>query len=70
MPVARGLWLRDELLELVEAFRPAVPMELAASLRLERPLGQGDLRRVAEIPKRQLDDGLDVVGIRWPHANV
>ena len=54
---------RDELLEPVERVGPAVPVEFAARLGLEGTLSEDDLRRLAEIPKRQLDNGLDIVGI-------
>jgi hypothetical protein len=41
-------------LELVETVRPTIPVKRATCRRLEGALGADDLRRVAEIPKRQL----------------
>ena len=40
-----------------------VPVEFAARLGLEGTLSEDDLRRLAEIPKRQLGKGLDIFGI-------
>lgn len=51
-PVAGRLFVRgDELLELVEAVRPTIPVKRAALLGLERALREDNLRRFAEIPK-------------------
>ena len=61
--VGPSLCLRDELLELVKTVRPTVRVKLTASLGFEGMLSQGDLGRLVEIPKRQLDQVLDVVGI-------
>ena len=46
---AAWLLLRDELLELVEAVRPTIPMKRATFRRLERTLGVDNFRRLAEI---------------------
>src|SRR4051794_17026996 len=66
IPTRQATWLclGEELLQLVEAVRPAVPVEVAARLGLEGSLGEGYLRRLAEVPERQLHQGLDVVSIR------
>src|SRR5215217_447488 len=54
----------EELLQPVERLRPTVPVQLAPRLSPERALAQAGLRRSAEVPERQLDQRLDVVGIR------
>jgi hypothetical protein len=52
------------VLELVEAVPPTIAVKLAACLGLEPSLSEGDLCRSAEVPKRQTNQVLDVVGIR------
>ena len=54
---------RQQALKTVEAFSPAVTMELASRLGLERPLGELDAGRVPALIKVQLYHRLDVVGI-------
>jgi hypothetical protein len=51
------------VLQLVEAVHPTVAVKRKTRLGLERALGEGDLRRVAEIPEREASHRLDVVGI-------
>ena len=51
------------MLELVEAVRPTVPVKRTTRLRPERALGQSNRRRFTEIPQREADHRLDVVGI-------
>src|SRR5215211_2130446 len=53
----------DQPLELVEAVRPPVPVKRTTRLGLERALSEVNLGRFTEIPKRQRDQCLYVVGI-------
>ena len=66
---AAWLLLRDELLELVETVHLAIPVKRATRRRLEPALGVDDLRRLATIPKRQLHQRFDVVGIWGSQTN-
>jgi hypothetical protein len=47
----------------LEAVRQAVPVKRTAGLGLEGTLSEHDLRRLAKVPEREVDEGLDVVGI-------
>src|SRR3954470_840940 len=50
-------------LELLEALAPAVPVKRQTRLSAEIPLPQRDLRRVAPLLERQIDQRLDIVRI-------
>jgi hypothetical protein len=50
--------------EPVEGIRPAVAVQFQPWLGLERALGERDLGRLAEVPKRELDEVLDIVWVR------
>ena len=56
------LLLREQLLDLAEAVRPTVAVKLTPRLGPEGTLPEEDLSRLAEISKRQLDQGFNIVG--------